>query len=420
MPIDGFANPYRWLGNVERTEAWRRTQPQRRGVPENRRQRDPITPDATVGALFFAGPAITCGETTELVMTAAQDPLFADPPPAPGAAPAHVAPRPSWWRRLLRRDVEWDPTKDRRAPRWRWLKRGALAIAILLLLYYPVGMVLLHRIGDDTRFESSPAAATGQSRAVAILGAVIDREVNRHRWTPNDPFFVPSAALDNLPNFQRGIQAGAALVIVELRDKLARTRGSSSVDADLQEAASRINTSTDQWIWNPRVSLMPQSQAEQHYRETIRRLVAYNKRLIEDKAVFERRADNLQALIDRINADLGSQSALIADRVIREGDRVFDTQSDNIFYQTKGRLYVYYLVLRELAQDFDAVLGERQLKAAWSQMLISLEHAAKLQPLIVRNGRADSMIMPSHLAAQGFFLLRARVQLKEIHDVLLR
>ncbi len=350
-------------------------------------------------------------------MAAASDPLFADTPPPPPPQ------KRQWWKRVLRRDTQWYPSKDsaaRAAPRRRWPRRLALAVLVLLLLYYPAGMAIMHRIGDDTSFAAPQAPAATQSRAIAVLGALIDREVNVHRWTPNDPFFMPSAALDNLPNFQRGIQAAAALLIVEWRDKLARTRGSSAADPDLMEAASRINTATDQWIWNPRVSLMPQSAAEAHYREAIRRLAAYNRRLAEDKAVLERRADNLQALIDRINAELGSQSAVIADRVTSEGDLVFDSRSDNVFYQTKGRLYVFYLVLRELGGDYEVVLAERQLKNAWRLTLASLEAAAKLQPLIVRNGRADSNIMPSHLAAQGFFLLRARVQLKEISDILLR
>ncbi len=352
-------------------------------------------------------------------MAERHDPLFNEPDPK-NAVPA---PRLPWWKRLSRRDAQWDPSKDGApgaARRGRWRKRLALGSAVLLLLYYPAGMAVMHRIGDDTAFAAPQPPKSAESRAIAVLAAVIDREVNLHRWTPNDPFFMPSAALDNLPNFQRGIQAAAALLIVEWRDKLARTRGSSAVDPDLVEAASRINTATDQWIWNPRVSLWPQSAAEAHYRETLRRLAAYNRRLAEDKAVFERRADNLQALIDRISADLGSQSAIIADRVVGEGDLVFDSRSDNIFYQTKGRLYVFYLVLRELGADYEAVLTERQLKPAWRQTLASLEQAAKLQPLMVRNGRADSNLMPSHLAAQGFFLLRARVQLKEISEILLR
>jgi hypothetical protein len=308
------------------------------------------------------------------------------------------------------------PARQRRP----WPKIFGLGVLIALLLYYPIGMLLMHRIGDDTGFASSMALRPGQSRAVATLAALIDREINTYRWTPHDPFFVPTAALDNLPNFQRGMQVGAALLIAEFRDRLARTPGSSAVDLDLQEAASRITTSAGQWNWNPRVELWPRSQAERHYDETIRRLRSYNVRLSEEGAVFDRRADNLQAVIDRINGDLGSHSAVIAARIEQHGDAFFDSRSDDIFYQAKGRVYVFFLVLRALGADFETLLAERQLTGAWHQMLGSLEAAARLRPLIVRNGKADSMLMPSHLAAQGFFLLRARAQLKEISEILLR
>ena len=66
------------------------------------------------------------------------------------------------------------------------------------------------------------------------------------------------------------------------------------------------------------------------------------------------------------------------------------------------------------------MIDDKELGPTWTQMLISLREAAELQPLIVRNGKADSMLMPSHLAGQGFYLLRARTQLKEVSDVLLK
>jgi hypothetical protein len=53
-------------------------------------------------------------------------------------------------------------------------------------------------------------------------------------------------------------------------------------------------------------------------------------------------------------------------------------------------------------------------------MLDSFRAAATLQPWVVVNGAPDSQVLPSHLAAQGFFLLRARTQLKEINDILLK
>ena len=51
-------------------------------------------------------------------------------------------------------------------------------------------------------------------------------------------------------------------------------------------------------------------------------------------------------------------------------------------------------------------------------MLTSLRTGASMNPLIVVNGDPDSMTMPSHLRAIGFPLLRARIQMREIEDVL--
>jgi len=49
-----------------------------------------------------------------------------------------------------------------------------------------------------------------------------------------------------------------------------------------------------------------------------------------------------------------------------------------------------------------------------------MAQAASLQPWVVINGAPDAQFMPSHLAAQGFFLLRARTQLREITNILLK
>ena len=66
------------------------------------------------------------------------------------------------------------------------------------------------------------------------------------------------------------------------------------------------------------------------------------------------------------------------------------------------------------------MIRERDLGAAWTQMLDTFREAATLQPWVVVNGDPASQVLPSHLAAQGFFLLRARTQLKEITNILLK
>jgi len=346
------------------------------------------------------------------------DPLFDDIDRPDQSKPR----RRSWLGRLFRRGPkDWDPSQPDKKPgslRWKRIRRVFYVLLAIALLYYPVGMMIMHRIGDDLNFKVE--AASGESRAVAMAAGLIDREVNKHRWTPNDPFFMPSAALDNLPNFQLGIIAAISRFSIEMQDKIGRTRGSSSVDPDLDKAAGLLKYPGDRWIFDFETSIWPQSTSEEQYRTARMRLLAYNKRLAGGQAVFERRADNLQTFIDRVNADLGSSSAVIAKRVSENGGEFFDWKSDDIFYFTKGRIYAYYLILRELGEDFRKVIQDKELGPTWNQMLASLREAAELQPLIVRNGKADSMLMPSHLAGQGFYLLRARTQLKEVSDVLLK
>ena len=354
------------------------------------------------------------------------DPLFDDGPdrPLPGAGEAK---RPGRLRRLVRRPFRGGAGATRQpdraaAPprrlRWRiarWAFWGLLAI---VLLYYPVGMALMHRIGDDT--EMTAPAEKGASRAVAMAAALIRRETVDHAWTPNDPFIYPSWALDNLPNFQVGIRDALGRFAIEMADKIGRTRGSSVVDKDLEDAMGKLRYSPYTWVWDISVSLLPTSSTEAQYRAAMRSLLRYNTRLAAGAATFERRADNLQTLIDRVNADIGSDSARIAERVERFGGIVFDTRSDDLFYRTKGRVYGYYMILRELGADFAGILAEKQAQKVWANMMASLRRAAELQPLIVRNGAPDGMLQPNHLAAQGFFLLRARTQLKEVSDILQR
>ena len=304
-------------------------------------------------------------------------------------------------------------------PPRRWLGLlGALALA--LALYYPIGMIWVHRIDADPDFTASAGDVTpGGSRAVAIAAALIDREVNINRWTANDPFFMPAAALDNMPNFQQGVISALARFTIELTDQIARTRGSSEADADLEKALGLLKYPGTVWIFDFSTSWAPTASSEAQYRAGLRSLRSYNTRLAEGNAMFERRADNLIVILDRIAADIGSSSAAL-DRQIRENSGLFDLTADDLFYAVKGRLYAYYLVLRELAIDFDNVLTDRDLTPAWTRMLESFRASVEIEPWVIVNGPPDSAVLPSHLAAQGFYLLRGRTQLREISNILLK
>ncbi len=310
-----------------------------------------------------------------------------------------------------------DDSTPRRRP-WKWLAWPVLAA---VLVYYPAGMAWVHRIDDDTDF-APPADSVREGASVAVATAImlIEREVDVNRWTANDPFFMPTAALDNMPNYQQGIVAALSRFAIELTDQIGRTRGSSEVDADLERAAGLLKYSGTVWIFDLSTSWAPTASSEAQYRSAMRALKRYNERLAAGEAVFERRADNLLVTLDRIAADIGSSSAAI-DRHVREfSGGLVDTRADDLFYGVKGRLYAYYLLLRDLAVDYRKVLDERQLAPAWELMLASFRTAAELDPWVIVNGAPDGQFLPSHLAVEGFYLLRARTQLREITNILLK
>jgi len=335
---------------------------------------------------------------------------------------ASQAAAPSWWRRPWdrlrkarpRSDTAARPSRSRRIFAWSWR-----ILLVLLLLYYPLGTLIIENIDDDPQFAPRNVAA-GESHAVAAAAQLITREVDVNTWTPMMPFFMPSGLLDNMPNFQRGIMSALGRFATELMDQVGRTRGSSQLDRDLEQARGFLNEQPNIWLWQPSVSLMPSATSAQKYRAGRDRLVAYNKRLAAGQAVFERRADNLQGVLDRIASDIGSDSAVIDQHIIEKAGDLFDTRADDIFYFNKGRLYAYYILLRELGADFQNVIRERELTNAWNGTVESFRIASQLDPWIVWNGYLDGLLIPNHLAAQGFYLLRARTQLREISNILLK
>ena len=222
----------------------------------------------------------------------------------------------------------------------RWI---IIIVVVLALLYYPVGSMLDHEVRDDPDW--APAAAPdGASQAVAVASGLITREVDQVGWVANTPPLAPNALLKyggNMMNFQVGITTAIGLFTVEMRDRLGRARGSSDADADLTNAASKIQWEADNWVfrWG---SLLPQAAAEDEYRQARDALTTYNTRLARGDAVFDARADNLLAVLDRFALDIGSLSAQTEQR-IASGRRSFplDRRADKHYYKVKGHAYAY-------------------------------------------------------------------------------
>ena len=311
------------------------------------------------------------------------------------------------------------------ADKFRLLPRGfykglAVFLAVMLLVYYPIGMIIVHEINDDPSFAPGLYDIPGGSKSVAISAALIDREVNRNHFTPHDPFFYPGSVLKRMPAFQRGIIAGVSRFAIELADQIGRTRGSSQMDADLEKAAGLLKYSPTVWIFDFSTSLLPTASSEKQYNGALDALVRYNQRLARGGATFDKRADNLMETLNRIASDLGSASATIDGQIKVGSVKWIDTDAGETYYFVKGRLYSSYMIVKALGEDYADVLKEKNLQGAWKQTLETFEEAIRPNHFIVFNSNPEAQFLPNHLAVMGFYLQRSRTQLRELSDILLK
>lgn len=298
-------------------------------------------------------------------------------------------------------------------PAWWWL---APLAGLAVIGYVVVGMALVHRIDDD--FDYGPGTVeSSQSRALAIAARLAFREIDQHGWTANDPFYLPSWWLDNMPHFQQGIVATLARFSAAMAQASDHGQGPSP---GLERAAGLFKYPGTVWKFDPSTSWAPTASSEKQYRNAARNLVEVNQGLAAGEPGFDRHAAALAILVGVVGRDLGAISGDIDRHLAESHSALFDTNADDVFYATKGKVYAYGLLLRETGGDYAQVLAERELAVQWRQMIDALKAAAALDPLIVLNGAPDGTLLPSHLTAQGFYLLRARAILSEIADKLAR
>ena len=176
------------------------------------------------------------------------------------------------------------PAPPRRRLDWRRLTLiGLVALLVAALIYYPVGMLVVHKIDADPAFGPGDVPAGG-SRAVAVAAALIDREVNKNGRTANDPFFLPGALLDNMPNLQQGIVQALRRFTLEMTDQIGRARGSSQADPDLEQARSSLNYASDVWVWNISVSIFPTATSPQQYKASVASAPESHEEMMEGMA----------------------------------------------------------------------------------------------------------------------------------------
>lgn len=302
------------------------------------------------------------------------------------------------------------------------LRAGPVLLGGLLVgavLYILIGMAVVYHIDDDMQWRP-PITAQAGSEAVSVASGLIGRELEENGWTPNDPPFYPGWWLDNMPNFQAGILYAVRRFTDQMVLNIGRNRGSSVEDEDLRKAADNLIVDPTRWIYNDLTRIVPQQPAERHYLDAKAALERYNARIANDEAFFDPRTDNLIDVLALVRNDLGAAAAAI-DAWLR-GDSSLSSDAEKpdyeVYYRNKGRLYGYYMILGGIERDFGEVIDGRDVRQVWDEMMLNLAMAAELQPFMTLTGALDGLVLPNHLAGQGFYALNARIKVAEIMDIL--
>lgn len=290
--------------------------------------------------------------------------------------------------------------------RFRLTRRILIVIACALPVYYVAGMLLTNKVDDDTNFELAADVPPNASRAAAMAALLVEREVNDHGWQPNAHLLSACTLCDNMANFQRGIARGLGQYARALTDAFEGESGTPPQDPDLQ-AVLLLQESPDHW------SLL--SSADTKYLQAANALKRINARIAKDDASYKRDAQTLARQLKVLATGLDSDTDEIFSMVTGgSGWYLFDWSSDNLFYRAKGRIYVHYMILRELQSDYAGVLKAEGQEIAFTLMLKGLRAAVESRPMIVMNGATDSSGVPNHLTALGFHTLRAKGLLDDI------
>jgi hypothetical protein len=284
---------------------------------------------------------------------------------------------------------------------WRRLTLFALvALIVAALIYYPVGMVVVHKIDADPNFGPGDVAAGG-SRAVAVAAALIDREVNKNGWTANDPFFLPGALLDNMPNYQQGIISALARFAFELTDQIGRTRGSSQADPDLQEASGQLQMPGNKWVWDPSTSLGITATSEQQYRKAMRAL-SVNVEAARLMGIRTDRVIGITFVTGSMLAAIGAASAALDQRIEEHSGDFIDFRPTTCSTIPRAGSTAMPSSCASLGKDFDKVIADKDLAKVWgsSSTTCCRRRAAAL---VGGQWPARQLPWPSHPAPQGFF-----------------
>ncbi|MDR1693846.1 MAG: DUF2333 family protein [Lactobacillaceae bacterium] len=281
-----------------------------------------------------------------------------------------------------------------------WWRGIIFALLLILFLYYPIGAFLVNNIDRNTDYNFAPPENHLQSQSVEIMSYIIDREVNQKTWTPNLPFFFPSAILDNMPNFQLGM-------FDALSDFSYSFRNAFPPDSEMKSISEFLSYNGKIWMFSPENKITPISSANKMYRDGRKKLKAFNQSLADNKEVFNKRPADLAFILKRAGENIAKSIDELEEHINEEKNSYTDTKSDDVFFYNQGKLYAYYLLLNAVGQDYKDLIVANNLYTRWAIITKSLADASNIAPLYIRDASLNSIVAPNHLNYLALYALKA-------------
>lgn len=272
--------------------------------------------------------------------------------------------------------------------------------------------------GDETRLASGAATAT------AIIG-VAETLLHKSGGYLSNDVTPPSLLLDNMPNWEFGVITELRETVRALRNDFSRAQTQSAEDPDLMRADVQFHFDHQSWI-------LPATEEE--YAKGIAALEGYRARLLNGRAQFHARTDNLNAYLAVVEKRLGNLAHRLSANVreLRFADRPVDPASgevvestpwlliDDVFFEARGYTWALLHVLQGIEQDFQPILRVKNAETLLRRIIHKLENSLLTvwSPMILNNSgygvlTNHSLVMASYLSRANAAIIDLRLLLAQ-------
>jgi len=259
--------------------------------------------------------------------------------------------------------------------------------------------------------KKEPAVSHGSASDIFISGEVgitfmeacmkpMNYEINERfwGWRPNDIVEFT----DNVNNFQLGVLEVTRRTAVALAENISRTGSTDAYVPALELAMNWFMVKPSQY-WFP--------SAESKYQEGLDEMKNYMNMLKRKEARFYRRVDNVVPLLRAYESILGSCD----ENMVKDLGKMSSFRSDDLFYYTKGVATAMATILEAAAVEFNDLIVSAQGTDLMHHAIVSLEHAAHMDPWLVLESKPDSLLA-NHRANMAAPISHARFYLNVLNN----